>query len=1098
MASNGFQNTSYNDRPPSSTGSGEADVASDPASGGFFLNDYKKHEDLKIMLDGNKDNLKLEAMKRIIGMVAKGKDASDLFPAVVKNVVSKNIEVKKLVYVYLTRYAEEQQDLALLSISTFQRALKDPNQLIRASALRVLSSIRVPMIVPIMMLAIKDSVNDMSPYVRKTAAHAIPKLHSLDDEQKDSLVEVIEKLLADKTTLVAGSAIQAFEEVCPERIDLIHKNYRKLCNLLVDVEEWGQVVIINLLTRYARLQFINPNKYEMEDDENKPFYESEASNKASSDDESDKPKKPVYVMDADHRLLLRTCKPLLNSRNGSVVMAVAQLYHHCAPKGEVGLVAKALVRLLRSNKEVQYVVLSNIATMSLKRKGMFEPLLKSFYVRSNDPTHVKLLKLEILTNLATETSISTILREFQTYVTSSDKEFAAATIQAIGRCASSIAEVTDTCLNGLVSLMSNRDESVVGESVVVIKKLLQMKPSEYKDIIVHLAKMVDEISVPMARASILWLIGEYSDRVPKIAPDVLRKLAKSFISEEDIVKLQVLNLAAKLCITNSKQTKLLCQYVFNLAKYDLNYDIRDRARFLRQLIIPNEKSGALAKHAKKIFLSSKPAPVLESKFKDRDVYQLGTLSHVLNVRATGYQEIPDWPDVAPDPSVRNVEVEIPWKDNLLGTRDSKKGKKKEKKERGFYSESESSEEEESTTSGSSESSEDSSEDSSQSEEEEEEESESEEETESDDSSGVEDIAVSLKPKAVAVPVKAGVNHKATQSESGSSSESSSSSSEESSSEEEVVVKKPTKKEASKSKTSTKKASNKQAAAMLLDLDDFGPAANNNKTNGNNKTNSTMDLLTPSLSSDLSNMSISGSTPVSMVSSPIQVQRVQHDLLNRITGNGLGISYAFTRTVSVFSPKLVSIELTFNNTSENELKGIKIGEKKLQSGMEMQDFPEITSLGKNTSTSAILGVNFCDTTQPAKFEIIASEKAYNVSINAPVGELLQPFTMNEKEFITQQGKLAGMNENSGKTELPENKSDSQTINERILTVANVLQVPSTTDNTYRYVAKTMSESALLLVTIKVAEDRKATITVNCEKMVICSMLVKDIKQILSKK
>lgn len=33
-------------------------------------------------------------------------------------------QIKKLVYVYLMRYAEEQQDLALLSISTFQRALK--------------------------------------------------------------------------------------------------------------------------------------------------------------------------------------------------------------------------------------------------------------------------------------------------------------------------------------------------------------------------------------------------------------------------------------------------------------------------------------------------------------------------------------------------------------------------------------------------------------------------------------------------------------------------------------------------------------------------------------------------------------------------------------------------------------------------------------------------------------------------------------------------------------------------------------------------------------------------------------------------------------
>jgi AP-3 complex subunit beta len=74
-------------------------------------------------------------------------------------------QLKKLVYVYLVRYAEEQQDLALLSISTFQRALKDPNQLIRASALRVLSSIRVQMIAPVMLLALKDCVRDMSPYV---------------------------------------------------------------------------------------------------------------------------------------------------------------------------------------------------------------------------------------------------------------------------------------------------------------------------------------------------------------------------------------------------------------------------------------------------------------------------------------------------------------------------------------------------------------------------------------------------------------------------------------------------------------------------------------------------------------------------------------------------------------------------------------------------------------------------------------------------------------------------------------------------------------------------------------------------------------------
>lgn len=48
-----------------------------------------------------------------------------------------------------------------------------------------------------------------------------------------------------------------------------------------------------------------------------------------------------------------------------------------------------------------------------------------------------------------------------------DKDFVAATIQAIGRCATNIGEVRDTCLNGLVQLLSNRD----GESVSVLQPL---------------------------------------------------------------------------------------------------------------------------------------------------------------------------------------------------------------------------------------------------------------------------------------------------------------------------------------------------------------------------------------------------------------------------------------------------------------------------------------------------------------------------------------------------------------------------------------------------------------------------------------------------
>jgi|SRR3954466_5002813 len=110
-------------------------------------------------------------------MISKGRDVSEFFPDVVKNVASQNLEIRKLVYIYLLRYAEQEPDLALLSINTFQRDLTDQNQLIRAMALRVMSGIRVPVISPIVLLAIKKCMTDLSAYVRKIAAHAIPKCY---------------------------------------------------------------------------------------------------------------------------------------------------------------------------------------------------------------------------------------------------------------------------------------------------------------------------------------------------------------------------------------------------------------------------------------------------------------------------------------------------------------------------------------------------------------------------------------------------------------------------------------------------------------------------------------------------------------------------------------------------------------------------------------------------------------------------------------------------------------------------------------------------------------------------------------------------------
>ncbi|CAG2062759.1 unnamed protein product, partial [Timema podura] len=459
--------------------------------------------------------------------------------------------------------------------------------------------------------------------------------------------------------------------------------------------------------------------------------------------------------------------------------------------------------------------------------------------------------------------------------------------------------------------------AVVAESVVVIKKLLQTQPSEHKDIIIHMAKLVDFITVPQARASILWLLGEYSDRVPKIAPDVLRKMAKVFVDEEDIVKLQILNLAVKLFLTNPKQTKLLSQYVFSLARYDQNYDIRDRARFLRQFIFPSEGSK-LARHAKKIFLATKPAPVLASKFKDREHFQMGSLSHYINARATGYNDLPQFPETPLDSSVRDVETIVP----VVETRTKKPHAVKK---RSFYSESEqSSPDDDSENSNDDEEDEDEDGSNESSEEDDSTEEDSDSDSEDSDNEQTEEEKKNKKNTAALKSSQKGKSKKETKispdsesaedEESSSEDESDTPESESSmSSEQEQKTKPPAKKTSVKSTpVAAMTPKPKSNLDLLLELDDVPPTITPVMTP------SLGGLLTP-LTSPVVSMSIQ---PTSASYIPL----IPTELVNKMAGGGLSVSSRFTRSPHLFSPAMVSIELTFTNLGTDDITDIKVGSK----------------------------------------------------------------------------------------------------------------------------------------------------------------------------
>lgn len=477
-------------------------------------------------------------------MMYRSRPCLPFFSSIVKNVASPNIEIKKLVYIYLLHYAESEPDLALLSINTIQKSLTDQNPQVRALAVRVMSGIKVPVISQIVSLAIKRGCGDMSPYVRKAAALAIPKCYRLDPNTLPQLREYLSILLGDKQYFVVGSAVTAFLEVCPERIDLLHRHYRTLVRKLVDMDEWGQLATLKAMTYYARKCFPRRTKRQKKG-RHRGFYEEEDSN-----DEDKNSLEDVQVLDPDLDLFLKACKNMLQNRNSAVVVAVARCFLYLGTPEYIDSAVGPLVALLRSPLDIRQITMYNIVAVCLIRPEPFVEYISHFFVHATDPADVSRLKFEIMTLLFPHCEPhmkEMILSELEHFTRASNMELVRESVRAIGRCAQNENKASARCLRLLLQQISSQDGHLVAESLTVIRHLIQQDPTVHMKTVIRLAKNLDTTTDPQARASIIWLIGEFSgvDDQDNIAPDVLRILAKGFADESEAAKLQIVLLAAK-------------------------------------------------------------------------------------------------------------------------------------------------------------------------------------------------------------------------------------------------------------------------------------------------------------------------------------------------------------------------------------------------------------------------------------------------------------------------------------------------------------------------------------------------------------------------
>jgi AP-3 complex subunit beta len=623
-------------------------------------------------------------------MIYQGKPCLPFFSSVVKNVASSSMEIKKLVYIYLLHYAESDPDLALLSVNAIQKSLTDQNPQVRAMALRTMSGLRVPVISQIVSLAIKRGVGDMSPHVRKAAALSIPKCYQLDPNTLPQLLEYLSTLLGDRQYFVVGPTVSAFLEVCPDRIDLIHKHYRGLVKKLVDMDEWGQLATIKLLLRYSRCCFPKRTEQIMQATK-KGFYDDDEQKMPRTIDE-------IQVIDADLELLLKACKSLLQSRSSAVIVAVVSCFLYLGTPDHLNDAVGPLIALLRGPKDIHQTALYNIVSVALVNPKLFVPYASHFLLYVSDSNQVWRLKLEVLTIIFPHTGMhlkSIILSELEHFSHSDNIELVQECVRAIGRCAQSDTATSAKCFKVLLNQITSFENVLVSEVLTVMRHLIQQDPDSHWKTVIRLARNLDRTTSPQARATIIWLVGEFAGTDPEmdIAPDVLRILAKGFASESEAAKQQIVLLAAKVYLhyvqrhppQPEKDSTLegaqnrddleshpfdtefdpqhpivkLWSYILLLTRYDTSYDLRDRARLFRALLA-NPASTQLASL---LLLAPKPVPFTPSPSETRRDLLLGSTTLVLGPdTVAGYESLPDWVQAGsePDPKLRDdthAEVE---------------------------------------------------------------------------------------------------------------------------------------------------------------------------------------------------------------------------------------------------------------------------------------------------------------------------------------------------------------------------------------------------------------------------------------------------------
>ncbi|KAK8560902.1 hypothetical protein V6N13_026337 [Hibiscus sabdariffa] len=567
-----------------------------------YFSTTKKGEipELKEELNSQHKDKRKDAVKKVIAAMTVGKDVSSLFTDVVNCMQTENLELKKLVYLYLINYAKSQPDLAILAVNTFVKDSQDPNPLIRALAVRTMGCIRVDKITEYLCDPLQRCLKDDDPYVRKTAAICVAKLYDINAElvEDRGFLDSLKDLISDNNPMVVANAVAALSEIqehsCRPIFEITTPTLSKLLTALNECTEWGQVFILDALSRF----------------------------KAGDAREAENIVERVTprLQHANCAVVLSAVKMILQQME---LITSTDVVRNLCKK-----MAPPLVTLLSSEPEIQYVALRNINLIVQKRPTILAHEIKVFFCKYNDPIYVKMEKLEIMIKLASDRNIDQVLLEFKEYATEVDVDFVRKAVRAIGRCAIKLDRAAERCISVLLELIKIKVNYVVQEAIIVIKDIFRRYRNTYESIIATLCESLDTLDEPEAKASMIWIIGEYAERIDN-ADELLESFLESFPEEPPQVQLQLLTATVKLFLKKPTEgPQQMIQVVLNNATVETdNPDLRDRAYIYWRLLSTDPEA------AKDVVLAEKPvisddSNQIDPSLLDELLANIATLSSV--------------------------------------------------------------------------------------------------------------------------------------------------------------------------------------------------------------------------------------------------------------------------------------------------------------------------------------------------------------------------------------------------------------------------------------------------------------------------------------